>query len=43
MKYGEEWGGWASKSIRGTRGCSLWRSIWAGWDNFLPFVFFKGT
>uniref|UniRef100_A0A2N9ESH0 Reverse transcriptase zinc-binding domain-containing protein n=1 Tax=Fagus sylvatica TaxID=28930 RepID=A0A2N9ESH0_FAGSY len=33
-KYGEEWGGWISKKVRGAHGCSLWKGILSGWDFF---------
>ena len=41
MKYGEEWGGWTSKQVKGTNGHSLWRSIRTGWDIFLNYVQFS--
>ena len=27
VEYGEEWGGWCTKSVRGTHDCGLWKSI----------------
>lgn len=38
MEYGEEWGGWIFKPVRGTHNCSLWISIRTGWDIFLNCV-----
>ena len=34
LKFGEEWGGWTSKLGRRVHGCSLWRSIRMGWEEF---------
>ena len=33
-KYGLEGGGWITKPSRGRHGCSLWKSIMMGWDDF---------
>ncbi len=30
VKYGVVGGGWRTKSIRGSHGCSLWKGIMAG-------------
>ena len=31
LKFGEEWGGWTFKLVRGVHGCSLWKVfVWVG-------------
>ena len=37
-KYGNEWGGWCTKSVSGTHGVCLWKSIRKGWLNFSKFL-----
>jgi hypothetical protein len=39
-KYGVEGRGWCTRPVRGTHGCSLWKEIMAGWDNFHSYIFF---
>ena len=34
LKFGEEWGGWTFKLVRGVHGCSLWKGICLGWEAF---------
>ena len=46
MKYGEGKGGWCIRVCRRAHGCSLWRSISEGWENFakhLSFVVGDGS
>uniref|UniRef100_A0A2N9I2I4 Reverse transcriptase domain-containing protein n=1 Tax=Fagus sylvatica TaxID=28930 RepID=A0A2N9I2I4_FAGSY len=38
VKYGLDWGGWILKKPKGTHGCSLWKVIISGWENFLQHV-----
>uniref|UniRef100_A0A2N9FC99 Reverse transcriptase domain-containing protein n=1 Tax=Fagus sylvatica TaxID=28930 RepID=A0A2N9FC99_FAGSY len=33
-KYGEGRGGWTSNTLRGSYGCSLWKHIRMGWEDF---------
>ena len=33
-KYGNEWGGWCTKSVSGAYGVRLWKCIRSGWLNF---------
>jgi hypothetical protein len=33
-KYGVERGGWITNKPWGTHGCSLWKHIRMGWDDF---------
>jgi hypothetical protein len=33
-KYGSLWGGWCSKSSKGSHGVSVWKFIRQGWDSF---------
>ena len=40
VKYGIEGGGWRIKSIRGSHGCSLWKGIMAGWEEFSTHILF---
>ena len=35
FKYVQDWGGWSSREVKSTDGCSLWRSIRTGWDIFM--------
>lgn len=34
-KYGDIWGGWSTKKVRGTYGMGLWKHIRRGWGVFL--------
>ena len=34
VKYGVEGGGWRTRPIWGSHGCSLWKGIMAGWEAF---------
>ena len=40
VKYGVEGGGWRTKAIRGSHGCSLWKGIMAGWEDFSTHILF---
>jgi hypothetical protein len=40
VKYGVEGGGWHTKAIRGSHGCSLWKGIMVGWDDFSAHILF---
>ncbi len=40
VKYGVEGGGWRTKSIRGSHGCSLWKGIMARWEDFSTHILF---
>lgn len=33
-------GGWITKRVRATHGCSLWKNIMMGWDDFLKHISF---
>ena len=33
-KYGVTGGGWCTRPVRGSHGCSLWKWIMANWDVF---------
>lgn len=35
-----KWWGWISEPFRGTHGCSLWKSIRAGWDRLISYLSF---
>ena len=37
-KYGNEWGGWCTKSVFGAYGVCLWKFIRSGWLNFSKFI-----
>ena len=37
-KYGNEWGGWCTKSVSGEYGVCLWKFIRSGWVNFSKFI-----
>ena len=37
-KYGNEWGGWCTKSVSRAHGVCLWKSIRKGWLNFSKFL-----
>uniref|UniRef100_A0A2N9IJT9 Protein-lysine N-methyltransferase FSB_LOCUS52282 n=1 Tax=Fagus sylvatica TaxID=28930 RepID=A0A2N9IJT9_FAGSY len=37
-KYGNMWGGWCTKVVKGSYGVSLWKSIRQGWVRFSPFI-----
>jgi hypothetical protein len=39
-KYGVEGGGWITKRSRGPHGCSLWKNIMVGWDDFRSYIGF---
>ena len=39
-KYGNEWGGWCTKSVSGAHGVCLWKSIRKGWLNFSKFLWY---
>lgn len=34
-RHGDNWGGWTSKTVKGTHGCSLWKEIRARWEKFI--------
>ena len=35
-----EWGGWCTKSVRGTHSCGLRKGINLRWDGFLQYIHF---
>ena len=37
-KYGNEWGGWCTKSMFVAYGVCLWKFIRSGWLNFSKFI-----
>ena len=37
-KYGNEWGGWCTKSMSGAYSVCLWKFIQSGWGNFSKFI-----
>ena len=37
-KYGNEWGGWCTKSVSGAYGVCLWKFIRSGWVNFSKYI-----
>ncbi|KAL4639460.1 hypothetical protein ACB092_03G220100 [Castanea dentata] len=37
-KYGNNWGGWCTKSVSGAYGICMWKSIRSGWLNFSKFL-----
>jgi hypothetical protein len=37
-KYGNMWGGWCTKAVKGSYGVSLWKSIQQGWVCFSPCI-----
>ncbi|XP_075665690.1 uncharacterized protein LOC142635420 [Castanea sativa] len=37
-KYGNDWGGWFTKSVSWAYGVCLWKSIRSGWLNFSKFL-----
>ncbi|XP_065628619.1 uncharacterized protein LOC136067152 [Quercus suber] len=39
-KYGNEWGGWCTKSVSGAYGVSLWKFIRRGWLYFSKFLWY---
>ena len=38
VKYGNEWGGWCTKSMFGAYGVCLWKFIRSVWRNFSKFI-----
>ncbi len=40
-KYGLEGGGWITKPSHDRHGCSLWKSIMMGWDDFRRYTVFE--
>ena len=40
VKYGVEGGGWRTRPIWGSHGCSLWKGIMAGWVAFSTYIQF---
>lgn len=40
VKYGEAWGDWIFEVLRRPYGCSLWRGIRVGWEEFAAFLSF---
>ena len=39
-KYGDGGGGWCTKTVSGTYGVSVWKSIRSGWLDFSKFLWF---
>ncbi|XP_030958853.1 uncharacterized protein LOC115980776 [Quercus lobata] len=37
-RYGNEWGGWCTKSVSEAYGVCLWKFIRSGWGNFSKFI-----